>query len=77
MNKLRLICENIMNLKGFVLLLDQDVLIELLYEFNVLQLALVSDVHQRLSVVDVDNGHWNGVSHRIEEKEHHSVAENY
>ena len=38
-----------MNLKGFVLLLGQDVLIELLYEFNVLQLALVSDVNKRLS----------------------------
>ena len=77
MNKFRLICDNIMNLKGFVLLLDQDVLIELLYEFNVLQLALVSDVHQRLSVVDVDNGHWDGVSNGIEEKQHHSVAKNY
>lgn len=75
MNKLRLICEDIMNLKGFVLLFDQDVLIELLYEFNVLQLALVSYVHQRLSVVDVDNGHWDGVTHGIEEEQHHSVAD--
>lgn len=42
---LRLISEDIMNLEGLFLLFDQNVLVELLNKFDILQMALIGNVH--------------------------------
>lgn len=49
-------------------------LVELLHELNVLQLPLVSNIHQRLPSVYINDCHRNGVVDWVEEQEHDSVA---
>lgn len=69
-----MIREDIVYFKGAVLLLNQDLFIELFHEFNVSQLALVGNIHQRLPSVDVNYRHWDRIIHRVEQQEHDSIA---
>ena len=70
-----LVGQDVVDLQRLVLLFDQNVLVELFHEFNLLQLALVRDVHQRLSGVHVHDCHWDTVADRVEQQQHHSVAD--
>lgn len=66
MDQLTLVCQYVVNLERFFLLLDQDVLIELLHKLNVFQLPLVSNVHHWLASVYVYYGHGYGVVDWVE-----------
>jgi hypothetical protein len=56
-DELGVVGEDVMDLEGLVFLFDQNVFVELLHKLNVFQLALVGDVHEGLSSVDVDDCH--------------------
>ncbi len=63
-----------MDFEGFVFLFDQNVFVELLHKFDVLQLALVSDVHERLARVHVDDRHGDRVIHGVEQQKHYPIT---
>ena len=49
-------------------------LIELLEEFKVLQVTLVCDIHQWLTIVDIDDQKWKSVCNLLKDQDHDPIT---
>jgi hypothetical protein len=73
-DQLGVVSQDVMDFEGFVLLLYQDVLIELLHKLYVLQVTLIGYVHQRFPCMHIDDSHGNRVVHWVEKEKHDAIA---
>jgi len=74
MNEDGLVRYYVVDLQRLVFLFYKDVFVELLHELDVVESALVGDVHEGLPGMDVDDGHGDRVLDWVEQQKHHPVT---
>lgn len=69
------VADSVQNLQGLVSVLDQELLVELLQEFDFIETALITNIHNWLARICINDSHGEGAAYLLEQQQDDAIAD--